>query len=224
MNLFTRFTTALLIAGVLLQAAERFDNLVRGEFFSGFAGNKEALAHAMKVCEETLAENPKHAEAMVWHGCGNMFLSSQAFRTGDFENGGQLWGKGLREMQAAVTLAPDDVAVVIPRGATLLAASANAPEPQGRPLLEQGVKDYEHVRELQKAHFDQLSGHSKGELLFGLADGYNRLQRKPEATEAFEALLAVGEASGHKKQAEQWLAGRTYEKSSLGCTGCHTGK
>jgi len=224
MKLFTRFTTALLIAGVLLQAAERFDNLVRGEFFSGFAGNKEALAHAMKVCEETLAENPKHAEAMVWHGSGNMFLSSQAFRTGDFENGGQLWGKGLREMQAAVTLAPDDVAVVIPRGATLLAASANAPEPQGRPLLEQGVKDYEHVRELQKAHFDSLSGHSRGELLFGLADGYNRLQRKPEATEAFEALLAVGEASGHKKQAEQWLAGRTYEKSSLGCTGCHTGK
>ena len=224
MKLFTRFATAFLIAGALLQAAERFDMLVRAEFFSGFAGNKEALAHAMNVCDEVLAENPKHAEAMVWHGSGNMFLSSQAFRTGDFETGGQLWGKGLREMQTAVTLAPDDVAVVIPRGATLLAASAKAPEAQGRPLLEQGVKDYEHVRELQKANFDKLSGHSRGELLFGLADGYNRLQRKPEAQEAFEALLAVGSASGHKNQAEQWLAGGTYEKSSLGCTGCHTGK
>lgn len=224
MKTFTRFAAALVVAAALLHAAERFDMVVRADFFSGFAGNKEALERGMRKCEETLRENPKHAEAMVWHGGGNVFLSGQAFAKGDVAGGRQLWGSGLKEMEAAVRLAPDQVAVLIPRGATLLVASGRVPPEQGKPLLEQGVNDYEHVRELQKPYFDTLSGHARGELLFGLADGYDRLRKDEEAREAFAALLAVGKASGHEKQAQQWLAGGTYEKNAVSCTGCHTSK
>ncbi len=224
MKTFIRFAVALAVAAAFLHAAERFDMLVRADFFSGFAGNKEALDRAMRICEETLLHNPKHAEAMVWHGSGNVFLSGQAFRKGDTAGGGQLWTSGLNEMEEAVRLAPDNVAVVIPRGATLLVASSRVPPDQGKALLAQGVSDYKHVRELQKPYFDKLSGHAKGELLFGLADGYNRLQKRAEAGEAFGALLAVGKASGHEKQAQQWLAGGTYEKGAMACTGCHTSK
>ncbi len=224
MKTFMRFAAALVVAAAILHAAERFDVLVRADFFSGFAGNKEALDRAMKICEETLREYPKHAEAMVWHGSGNVFLSWQAFQKGDYAGGGQLWILGLNEMEEAVRLAPDNVAVVIPRGATLLVASSRVPPDKGKALLVQGLSDYEHVRELQKTYFDTLSGHAKGELLFGLADGYNRLQKRTEAGEAFGALLAVGKASGHEKQAQQWLAGGTYEKNAMQCTGCHTSK
>src|ERR1051326_6901329 len=51
-------------------ATTRFDFLVREDFFAGMAGNREAFNRAMKVCEDALAKNPKHAEAMVWHGSG----------------------------------------------------------------------------------------------------------------------------------------------------------
>ncbi len=224
MKTFIRFAAALVMAAAILHAAERFDMLVRADFFSGFGGNKGALDRAMRICEETLRENPKHAEALVWHGSGNVFLSGQAFRKGDTAGGGQLWAAGLNEMEEAVRLAPDNLAVVIPRGATLLVTSSRVPPDKGQALLEQGVSDYEHVRELQKPYFDILSGHAKGELLFGLADGYNRLKKRAEAGEAFGALLAVGKASGHEKQAQQWLAGGTYEKSAMQCTGCHTSK
>jgi len=224
MKTFTRFAMALLIAGAFVHAAERFDMLVRADFFSGFGGNREALDRAMKNCEEALRENPKDAEALVWHGSGDMFLSGQAFQKGDYENSGQLWTKALKEMDEAVRLAPQNVAVLIPRGATLLVTSSKVPPERGRALLEQGVNDYERVRELQKLYFDKLSGHARGELLFGLADGYDRMMKKAEAREAFEALLAVGEASGHEKQAQQWLAGGTYDKSAMSCTGCHSSK
>lgn len=224
MKTFARFTAALLLAGALIQAAERFDMLVREDFFAGFAGDSVALKRAMKLCEDTLKENPANAEAMVWHGSGNLFLSGGLFRQGDMAGGGQLWARGLKEMDDAVALAPEKVGVLIPRGATLLIASAQAPPQQGRAMLVKGVNDYEKVRELQKPFFDNLSAHSRGELLFGLADGYRRLDRKPEAQEAFEALSAVGKSSGHQEQAQQWLAGGTYQKTSQGCTGCHSSK
>ncbi len=224
MKTFIRFAAALIGVAAIIHAAERFDMTVRADFFAGFAGNHEALERAMKQCEAALRENPKHAEAMVWHGSGELFLSGLAFQKGDYAGGGQLWAKGLEEMDEAVRLEPENVAVMIPRGATLLIASAGAPPDQGKALLEKGVNDYARVKELQKPYFEKLSSHAKGELLFGLADGYHRMDKKAEAKATFEELASVGKASGHEEQARQWLAGGTYTKSALSCTGCHTSK
>src|SRR3989442_5802802 len=117
-------TLSVLVAGAaLLVAQQRFDMKVRNDFFSGFTGNREALERGMKACEAVLAENPKHPEAMVWHGSGLFFQSGELFKTGDFSKGGDLYQRGLNEMSAAVALAPENIAVLIPRGATLLAAS-----------------------------------------------------------------------------------------------------
>ncbi|HEY6039648.1 MAG TPA: hypothetical protein VIV58_35450, partial [Kofleriaceae bacterium] len=47
---------------------ERFEFKVRQDFFDGMRGDAAALDRAQKVCEDTLAKNPNHAEALVWHG------------------------------------------------------------------------------------------------------------------------------------------------------------
>src|SRR5665647_690939 len=97
--------------------AERFDEKVREDFFDGLRGDTAAMDRAMKICEETLAKDPKHPEAMVWHGAGIVGRSSLAFRTGDRAKGIELYTAGLAEMDAAVELAPNNVGVRIPRGA-----------------------------------------------------------------------------------------------------------
>lgn len=48
----------------------RFDALVRADFFAGLAGDQVRFQKAMDLCERTLAKDPRHAEAMVWHGSG----------------------------------------------------------------------------------------------------------------------------------------------------------
>ena len=103
-------------------AAARFDMEVRADFFAGFTGDETAFTRAMARCEEVLAGNPVHAEALVWHGSGTLNLAGRAFQRGDIKTGLELWTKGLAEMNKAVELAPDDVAVRIPRGATLFEA------------------------------------------------------------------------------------------------------
>jgi hypothetical protein len=86
------------IAGFLstahAQSPDRFDMKVRESFFAGFAGDKDAMTRGMKASEEVLAANPKHAEALVWHGSGLTFASGQWFRSGDQQKGMELWTRG----------------------------------------------------------------------------------------------------------------------------------
>ena len=148
MKLVTFFVAAVVgLNAAQRPTAQRFDMAVRSDFFAGFAGDEARLKKGMDACEQALAENPKHAEALVWHGSGLAFQAGSAFQKGDMKTGGELWQRGMEEMNTAVTLAPDNVAVRIPRGAVLLQATMNMPPPMAKPLLESALADYEHVLE-----------------------------------------------------------------------------
>ena len=211
-----------LISLSALSAQPRFDFLVRNDFFAGFGGDAAALERGMKACEQVLAQNPKHAEALVWHGGGLFFSSGQSFRKGDPNKGMELYSRGLQEMSDAVALAPDNVGVLIPRGATLLTGSRFMPpgDPASK-LLAQGLADFEKVYELQNSYFDTLSGHARGELLFGLAEGFVRAGNQAKARQYFEKLAAAGPGAGHYDEAKAWLETGKLDSKRAACTGCH---
>jgi len=223
MTFITWFVTMALVAGAGQRpAAQRFDLTVRNDFFAGFGGDEARLKKAMDTCERALAENPNHAEALVWHGSGLAFQAGMAFQKGDMQTGGELWTRGLQEMATAVTLEPDNVGVRIPRGAVLFQATLNMQPGMAKPLLETAVADYEHVLELQASYFNTLGDHPKGELLFGLAEGYSRLGQPEKARMYFERLVKDAPASGQAPRAKQWLTDGTLPKTQgLGCVGCH---
>lgn len=202
-------------------ARARFDMRVRADFFAGFSGDEARFKKAMTLCEEILADDPNHAEAMVWHGSGLLAMAGQAFQRGDDPKGMELWGKGFGEMNKAVSLAPDNVGVRIPRGATLFQASRFLPDPKmAEQLLRLAVGDFERALELQKTTFAKVSDHGKGELLFGLADGWARLGDKEKATAYFTRLTVDAEKSGRVTYAKAWLAGDP-PKDPGRCVGCH---
>ena len=205
------------------ESGERFDFLLRADFFAGFAGDQAALDRGMKVCEDTLAKNPNHAEALVWHGGGLVFIAGQAFQKADFRKGAELWDRGLQEMDRAIELEPGNVGVLIPRGATLLEASRFVPDKAAqRGLLEKGVGDYERVLELQKVYFGKLSGHARGELLYGLAEGSVRLGNTEKARAYFQRIVSECKDSGRQSQAATWLEKGTLAGTvAMSCTGCH---
>jgi tetratricopeptide (TPR) repeat protein len=177
----------------------------------------------MKVCEDTLAKSPNHAEALVWHGGGLVFIAGRAFQRGDFRKGAELWDRGLQEMDRAIELEPGNVGVLIPRGATLLEASRFVPDKAAqRELLEKGVGDYERVLDLQKAYFGKLSGHARGELLYGLAEGCLRLGNTEKARAYFQRIVSECKDSGRQPQAATWLdKGKLTGTDAMSCTGCH---
>ena len=202
--------------------AQRFDLVVRTDFFAGFSGDNARLQKAMTACESILSENPKHAEALVWHGAGLVFQAGRHFQSGDTQKGLELFQAGLGEMTEAVTLEPENVAVLIPRGAVMLTATRSMDPATARPLLEQAVADYEKVLGIQASYFDTLGDHPRGELLFGLADGSARLGRIEQARRYFERIVREVPASGQSERAREWLkTGTPLKVAGMGCIGCH---
>ena len=227
MKITATLALALLSTGFVSQmqsatAPERLDMKIRQDFFAGFGGDANALAKGMKTCEEILAGNPKHAEALVWHGGGLYFQAGRAFQTGDQENGMRLFQAGLKEMDSAVAFAPEMIAVRIPRGATLLTGSRGIPDPNiARPLIEKGLSDYEFALSRQESNWQNMGVHPRGELLFGLAEGHSRMGNEEKARLYFQRILTEMKATPYADRAELWMKEKSLPIAKTGCIGCH---
>ncbi len=208
-------------APVAAAAPERFDDKVRADFFDGMRGDTAAMARAMKACEDALAKNPKHAEAMVWHGAGVIGSARGAFQTGDRQKGIALYTQGLAEMDKAVELEPSSVGVRIPRGAVLLAMAPFVPEPEKTKLLERGISDYETTYSLQKDYFAKLTLHAREQLLYGLTDGYANLGKADQAASFFEKMKHEAAGSELLPRAAARAKGEAVEGVTP-CEQCHS--
>ena len=160
--------------------APRLDKQIRDDFMAGLRGDQAALERASAAAAKILEAQPRHAEAMVWLGAATLKLSGDAFqKEGDQQKGTELWKKGNGQMDKAVELEPDNIAVRVTRGSTLLVVTRSPVPPEWQQeLLSKAVADFTHVIELHKDQFGKLPEHSRGELLAALADGYDRLGEK----------------------------------------------
>jgi tetratricopeptide (TPR) repeat protein len=214
---------SLALAMTAAVAQVRFDNMVREDFFAGFAGDSARLEKGMKACEDALAANPKNGAAMVWHGSGMMFQAGPYFRNADYARGKQLLYDGLKQMNDAVALDPKDLQTLIPRGTTLLATAHHVEAERAKPLLEIAVADYEKVLDLEKPYFGQSSVHNRGELIGGLADGYRLLGNNTKAAEFLERMVKELPGTPYEKQARRWINNlAAVGRQERFCLGCHT--
>lgn len=193
---------------------------VRAFFFDAIRGDAEAMARALELLEARLAEEPDHPEALVYHGSLQMARSGEVFEAGDEERGMALWMQGLQEMDRAVEVAPHRLDVRIPRGATLLFISREVPPEQAPGLLRRSVEDYGAAYEVQKDDLELLSTHSRGELLLGLADGYQRLGQTGQADALFRQVVALMPETEYAQEAQAHLDAETVRPVRL-CFGCH---
>lgn len=201
---------------------KRFDLVVREDIFAGFSGDDEALKRGEVSCEKALKENPKNAEALVWRGAIRVFQGGQYFGKNDPVKGFPLWTSGLKDMDDAVKLEPDNVGVRIPRAAVLLPSARNAPAAMSAPLLKSALDDFEFIYKKQENHLDELGTHSRGELRMGLADTYRLLGKLDKSKEQLEALAKELPATEYATKANQWLVAAPTAKLSHSCIGCHS--
>ncbi|MFN0111383.1 MAG: hypothetical protein ACKVZH_21170 [Blastocatellia bacterium] len=203
---------------------ERFDHQVRNDFFSGYAGNAEALKRGMAKCEERLKTDPNHAEALVWHGGGLMFGATKLFTDKNWQQGMEQQQRGLAEMDRAVAQRPKDVAILVPRAAMLITYSRFVSNAEQRAaMLARVISDYEEVYRQQKSRLNKLSSHSRNELIFGLAEAYLRTGNEENRAKA-HALLKLAD-NDYTKEADAWLKAPADAKPAIfahTCIGCHT--
>jgi hypothetical protein len=203
---------------------ERFDTLVRDDFFAGMMGDEKRLERGMKFCEEILAKNPKHADALVWHGGGLLTRAAKAYRRGDNVQGDKLWNQGLKEMNDAVAFAPGNIGIMVGRSATLVGLAQSgwsSYDTESRALLESALLDYEKVYQKQKPTFAKLREHSRGELLFGLASGWSILGEHQKARDYLKLTVKEVAGTDYETEARKWLNGKPKTVIQHDCRSCH---
>ena len=224
----TRLLSRLIAAGfglvvataAIAQPNERFDLLVRGDMFAGFEGDEEAFDRALALCEKRLAENPNHAQALVWHGAATFFRGGRAFAAGGRDQALAFFRQGSAEMNRAVALAPDDVGVLIPRGAILLAAGLAMPDGErAREYIRTAVGDYERSMGLQQPYWASMSVHARGELAGGLAEAWSRLGETEKARA--HLMRIVAELPGKYADAANERLTDPTSRRQITCLGCH---
>lgn len=202
----------------------RFDMLVRDDFFAGMMGDTARLDRGMKICEEILAKNPKDADALVWHGGGLPTRAAEAYRKNDSALGDRLWKLGIKEMNDARAAEPGNIRVKIGRSATLIGVAQSGwdqSDSQSRTLLRSALLDYEEVFRLQRPHFQKLSAHSRGELLFGLASGWSILGDHRKARDYLMLILSECKDTTYEIEARPWLDRQRPAVMQHDCVGCH---
>jgi tetratricopeptide (TPR) repeat protein len=215
-----------LLAGLTALGAaepERFDAAVREDIFAGFGGDAARLAKGLRTCEDRLAKEPKHAEALVWRGAVRVFQSGKLFGGGKVADGLKLWNAGLADMDEAVKLQPDNIGVRIPRAAVLTGASAGAPPAMAKPLLEKLRGDMEHSLKLHGDQWAEVGDHPKGEVRMALAYAYRRLGQADKATEQLDKVLEELPGTKWAERAGQWKQAKPDAKLTHSCIGCHKG-
>jgi tetratricopeptide (TPR) repeat protein len=211
----------LVAAGVALRA-QRFDDIVRADFFAGMSGDVARFDHAMQTCEDALMSNPKNASALVWHGAGLLVRSGVAFRAGKADDGLELRIRAMREMNEAVAMTPEDVQVLMPRAAILVSSARFSPNEQARDMARIAAADYEKVLVIEAPYASRIGTHGRGELLGGLATAYRLLGDTEKATSYLERISKELPGTAYDQKAQRWLADLSaVPKEDRFCLGCH---
>ena len=221
LGLFALAATLLSVPAIPAQQVDRFDERIRDLFFSGFASNLDALQEGMAIVEDALETDPDHPQALVWQAAGWLYQSGQEFQQGDSGSGMILFGKSLAQFSRAVSLAPNDVGVLIPRASSFLETARFVTHvPTRGMLLETALSDYLKVLELQKPYFGFLSRHSRGELLGGISDALWQMERHDPARVYLQRMISELPGSAYALMARRQLD-RPDTAVRLTCLGCH---
>src|SRR5688500_1763969 len=224
-NMTMSVIVVLLLAGRLVAQTPEDIRTVGAFLLGALTGETGKFEQGMRTLESLVAKNPTDARLKVLYGNGVFAQSGAAFQRGDVPGAMKLWQSGLAEMAQAVAMAPDNIFVRARRGVVLIAASREAPPAMARPLTQLAVDDFEKVLEIREKEqtLSLQSAHKRGELLTGLADGWNRLGDRDKARGYFERITRDLKGTIYEQRANAWLEDKPEATAAdyFACSGCH---
>jgi hypothetical protein len=183
-----------------------FERRVRDDYFAALRGDEAALARVERVCDEVLAREPQHAEALVWKGSVLAVRSGKAYRGLSIRTGQRLWDQSLALMARARELEPGNASIMLARGQCLIhMAGFHLDRRVRRELTALGVQDLTGVMPLIAERFPRWTPSEQGELLTTLAQGHDRLGQTEQARVLYQRVLDELPGTPHAQRAKGWM-------------------
>jgi hypothetical protein len=196
---------------------------VREDIFKGLMVNDSAgLDVGMDKLEAILAKNPRSGDALAWRAGGLVYRAVRAFEGGDRAQFDALYARAKADFAKAREVGtPQEMGAVLAVHGGVFAVLADRVPVELRNDAWTRVRDnYGDLRTFQKAFFDKMPVHFRGEVLSGLAQAEQRLTGTSGS--ALAELLKTMPDTVYATRAAKWqekpeIAART----SITCLGCH---
>ncbi len=210
----------------LCAPSTRFDDCVREDAFSAYAGDADALDRFWCRLKVHLTQDPYHAAAVAWRGGAYLFASGFAYRAGDRAQGQHLEHVAYADLDRAIELAPNDVGVRIQHMITLAATLRYASGSRKVLSIQQAQRDLDVRVHLTPRPFSE---HARGEVWainaqlqkarYDLAPPSKKEEEQARLLQILEAMAEDTPDSTYAEMAQCWSQG--YYDAPLGCHGCH---
>jgi len=197
---------------------------VREDIFAGVMVNDlEALARGEKKLQVILAENPKDAPALAWMGLAMSVRMREARKNGDEPAYARLLVAREETMRKALEARnPADLSPFIIIGGSQIIGAEHAPEAQKAAMYREGRENLRKVLEGQKAYFNQLPPHMRGEMWSQLALASDRLGDTAERDRILSEMVTKLAGTPYENRAKRWQkAPELKSEADHRCISCH---
>lgn len=208
-------------------AGVRVSTWVREDIFAGFmAGDLGRFEKGMEKLATVLAAQADSVDGLAWRGGGKLYLAVRAHEAGDQAAFDRHYADARADFsRAAAELAnqPDMRAAYFAiRGGCFTIMADRLPAAHRKEAWTEVRTNYQALRETQKAFFDKMPLHMRGEVLAGMAQAAQRVGDQPGAKAAMQELLAALPDSVYASRARKWQEQPALaERTSLVCQTCH---
>lgn len=221
---------ALLLTLTVLTAwgARKPDNVppsiwVREDLFAGYlSGDMETFARGERKLDELLSDNPKSPGVRAWKSSTQYFRAIRAHEAGDSAAFDQGYKEALDTFEALMREAPKDVGVLAIYGGTISTLGHRLPARLHASANQRSAEVFLQLEELQKAQFEKMPAHHRGEVLAGVAQGAARSGQDELARTYLTRIVTTLDGTPYAAFARDMLRRpESMRTTKIACNSCH---
>lgn len=193
-----------------------FERQVFADFIKAAQGDEDARQNLVAACERAIEADPKHAEAIAWRGATRMFEAGAASADGKFMAAMNHTNAALADLSKARELEPENPGVRMVAAQTLLNLARYHPiENMASGYAKQGIEDAKAALSKLYNNWDKQPADVKGQLMMGVAEGYDKLGKATEARDWCNRVIGAVPGTAWAQQAQDWIVAADKRASSF---------
>jgi hypothetical protein len=196
---------------------------VREDLFAGYInGDMETFARGERKVDELLAEDPKSPGSRAWKSSAQYFRVIRSYEAGDTAAFDRVYQDVVAAFEALMRESPRNVGVLAIYGGTVSTLGHRLPARLQQAANKRSAEVFLQLEELQKAQFEKMPVHHRGEVLAGVAQGAARSGQDELARTYLTRIVATLDGTPYSAFARDMLQRpESMMTTKIACNSCH---
>jgi hypothetical protein len=196
---------------------------VREDLFAGYLdGNMREFERGERKLDELLAQRPNAVGVRAWKLSAEFFRAVLLYEAHDRAGADQRYHDVTKKSEDLLREAPNDPGVLAVYAGTIATLGHRLPPPLQAAANRRATELYLRLEDLQKAQFDKMPVHHRGEVLAGIAQSAARSGQDELARTYLMRITTTLQSTPYAAFAQTMLKEPSAMKTTrIACNSCH---